>query len=82
MFDPAWREDDTVGSRGKHPMAIINRSDCTPNCVLLSSDRQADHAGRNCNERQLAGCFALALLSLCDGAGHNEWHKAADCSLR
>ena len=26
MFDPAWREDDTVGSRGKHPMAVIKRS--------------------------------------------------------
>ncbi len=25
MFDPAWREDDTVGSRGKHPMAVIKR---------------------------------------------------------
>lgn len=25
MFDPAWREDDIVGSRGKHPMAVIKR---------------------------------------------------------
>ena len=25
MFDPAWREDDTLGSKGKQPMAIIKR---------------------------------------------------------
>ena len=25
LFDPAWREDDTVGSKGKQPMAVIKR---------------------------------------------------------
>ncbi|DBA83524.1 TPA: hypothetical protein ACH3X2_006448 [Trebouxia sp. C0005] len=51
MFDPAWRKDDTSGSRGKHPMAVIKRFDlalhgwCSEECEDLLQHLMTVHLG-------------------------------------
>lgn len=81
MFDPAWREDDTVGSRGKHPMAVIKRFDlalhgwCSEECEDLLQHLMTVHLG----SRDAAddSSFQDMLPAMQSAAGHNHLSAAA-----
>lgn len=81
MFDPAWREDDTVGSLGKHPMAVMKRFDlalhrwCSDECEDLLQHLMTVHLGSRDAADDVN--FADMLPAMQSAAGNDHLRAAA-----
>ncbi|KAL3161801.1 hypothetical protein ABBQ38_008893 [Trebouxia sp. C0009 RCD-2024] len=81
MFDPAWREDDTVGSLGKQPVAVMKRFDlalrgqCSAECEDLLQHLMTVHLGSRDAADDIN--FADMLPAMQSAAGNDHMSAAA-----